>query len=230
MMCSMSDAFALQDIPSSSRSREAITRVRPRIAKELADQNLELGHSIFIRIFKEDMALEIWMKHETGFRLFRTYSICNYGSGGLGPKTRQGDGMAPEGFYFVTPSQLNPASDFHLAFNLGYPNRYDTYHGRTGSALMVHGECVSIGCYAMTNSGIEEIYTIADAAFRNGQPFFRVHIFPFKMTGENMTKHKDSEWHEFWLNLKEGYDWFEDNNRIPPDVIVGDGRYVFKNQ
>ena len=202
ILLSTNICLAQQKIPSSSRSREAIKRVQPMIVKELSGKNLQFGAPIFLRIFKDEKSLEVWLKSDTNFKLFKTYPICTYGSGGLGPKIRQGDGKAPEGFYFVTPSRLNPVSNFHLSFNLGYPNRYDRHHRRTGSALMVHGSCVSIGCYAMTDSGIEEIFTIADAAFRKGQSFFRVHIFPFRMTNENMKKHKKSEWYEFWTNPK----------------------------
>jgi murein L,D-transpeptidase YafK len=197
---------------------------------ELAGKDLEFGAPIFIRIFKKERLLEVWLKKDISFKLFKAYPICTYGSGGLGPKIRQGDGKAPEGFYFVTPSRLNPVSNFHLSFNLGYPNSYDIHHGRTGSALMVHGNCVSIGCYAMTDSGIEEIFTLADAAFRKGQSFFRVHIFPYKMTTENMEKYKENAWYGFWSNLKDGYDFFENNNRIPPNVEVRNGKYVFENQ
>jgi murein L,D-transpeptidase YafK len=197
---------------------------------ELAGKDLEFGAPIFIRIFKKERLLEVWLKKDISFNLFKAYPICTYGSGGLGPKIRQGDGKAPEGFYFVTPSRLNPVSNFHLSFNLGYPNSYDIHHGRTGSALMVHGNCVSIGCYAMTDSGIEEIFTLADAAFRKGQSFFRVHIFPYKMTTENMEKYKENAWYGFWSNLKDGYDFFENNNRIPPNVEVRNGKYVFENQ
>ena len=222
--------FAQQSIPSSSRSYEAINRVKPMIMNELAGKDLEFGAPIFIRIFKKERLLEVWLKKDISFNLFKAYPICTYGSGGLGPKTRQGDGKAPEGFYFVTPSRLNPVSNFHLSFNLGYPNSYDSHHGRTGSALMVHGNCVSIGCYAMTDSGIEEIFTLADAAFRKGQSFFRVHIFPYKMTTENMEKYKENPWYGFWSNLKDGYDFFENNNRIPPNVEVRNGKYVFENQ
>jgi len=222
--------FAQSHIPSSSRSRDAISRVRPGIKKELAAHTLRFGAPLFMRIFKKEMVLEVWVRDGTSFRLFKTYPICTYGSGGLGPKIRQGDGKAPEGFYFVPPASLNPASKFHLSFSLGYPNRYDRYHGRTGSALMVHGRCVSIGCYAMTDRGIEEIYALADAAFRNGQSFFRVHIFPFRMNNENMETYKESEWNEFWANLKEGYDFFENNGHMPPNVAVHEGRYVFENQ
>ena len=107
-----------------------------------------------------------------------------------------------EGFYFVPPNQLNPHSSYHLSFNLGYPNRYDRAHGYTGSYLMVHGNKVSIGCYAMTDPVIEEIWTLMDAAYRQGQPFIRVHIFPFRMTPGNMDRHGDGPWHEFWENNK----------------------------
>jgi murein L,D-transpeptidase YafK len=212
--------------PSSSRSRAAIERVKPRLTEDLHKQGLRFGAPIFIRIFKESAQLEMWIEKESGFELFRVYDICTF-SGDLGPKLRWGDMQSPEGFYFVNAGRLNPASQFHLSFNLGYPNAYDRHHGRTGSALMVHGNCVSIGCYAMTDAGIEEIYALADAALRAGQPFFRVHIFPFRMTDDNMQQHARSEWREFWENLKEGYDLFETTRR-PPNVKVRGGKYVFE--
>lgn len=217
-----------QNIPSSSRSREAITRVRPVLKVKLDSSRLNYGAQIFIRIFKEEKELEIWIKRKQQFALFNTYLICTYGNGTLGPKIKQGDGQAPEGFYYVISNNLNPVSSFHLSFNLGYPNEYDRYHKRTGSALMVHGSCVSIGCYAMTNKGIEKIYTLADAALRNGQSFFRVHIFPFRMSQDKMEKQDASPWIDFWKNLKEGYDHFE-NNKIPPNVFLRDGNYAFED-
>ena len=121
---------------------------------------------------------------------------------------------------------MHPTSRYHLAFNLGYPNAYDRHHGYTGDFLMVHGDCVSIGCYAMTDAKIEEIYALADAAFRAGQPFFRAHLFPFEPTPAALTRHRDSPSHDFWTNLAEGWAWFE-RERRPPDVTVVDGRYVF---
>ena len=220
-------SFAESNIPSSQRSRNAIQRVQPNLKKEFEEKKLQYGAPIFIRIFKESMELEIWVKSNDKFEFFKTYKICTYGSGTLGPKTKQGDGQAPEGFYFVTPQRLNPVSNFHLSFNLGYPNKYDRIHNRSGGDLMVHGSCVSIGCYAITNPGIEEIYAIADAAFRNGQRFFRVHIFPFEMNEENMEKYKESKWVEFWDNLKEGYNFFE-KNKIPPNVEVSNKKYIFE--
>lgn len=218
-----------QKIPSSPRSREAVSRVKPKLEKELSKAGFNWGSPIFIRIFKEKKELEVWLKDVNRYKLFKTYKICTYGGDSLGPKTQQGDGLAPEGFYFVTPQRMNPLSNFHLSFDLGYPNAYDRVHRRTGSALMVHGSCVSIGCYAMTDEGIEEIYALADTALRNGQRFFRVHIFPFRMTNENMKKHSKSKWFKFWENLKEGYDFFEENGHNPPNVEVGNKRYVFES-
>ncbi len=200
-------------------------RVRPELERALAHKGFTWGSPVFIRIFKETSELELWLKKGDQFALFKTYPICAW-SGWLGPKLRQGDNQAPEGFYFVTPAAMNPNSQYHLSFNLGYPNAYDRAHGRTGDFLMVHGDCVSIGCFAMTNAGIEEIYMLAEAAFSSGQPFFRTHIFPFRMTLENMERHKTSRWAPFWRNLKKGYDLFE-QNKTPPDTIVENGKYVF---
>ena len=122
---------------------------------------------------------------------------------------------------------MNPNSTYHLSFNLGYPNKYDKAHDRTGSYLMVHGNCVSIGCYAMTDEKIEEIYTMVDKALDGGQKYVPVHIFPFKMTDNNLKQHSGSKWYSFWLNLKEGYDLFESNKNVP-NVEVKDKKYIVK--
>jgi murein L,D-transpeptidase YafK len=229
LFCSIivSAGKATSDVPSSQRSREAIASVRPQLEDALTQEGLTFGSPIFIRIFKESRELEVWIESGDRFRLFRTYPICTF-SGDLGPKERQGDNQAPEGFYYVTPARMNPLSQFHLSFDLGYPNAYDRAYRRTGSALMVHGDCVSIGCFAMTDDGIEEIYALADAALRSGQRFFRVHIFPFRMTEESMRDHGGSEWLSFWENLREGYDFFEEAHR-PPNVLVRGNRYVFED-
>jgi len=214
-------------IPSSRRSRQAVQTVKPMLERAFTAKSLTFGAPVFIRIFKQSMELEVWVKQKARFTLFKTYPICTYGSKGLGPKTRRGDGRAPEGFYYVTPQSMNPVSNFYLSFNLGYPNRYDRLHQRTGGMLMVHGSCVSIGCYAMTDQGIREIYTIVEAAFRQGQPFFRTHIFPFRMSEDKMNEYRRSEWMSFWMNLKQGYDYFEKNG-VPPNVVVKDKKYVFE--
>ena len=219
--------FNQQNVSSSRRSREAVARVVPALVTDLQAQSLSYGSPVFIRIFKEERELEVWLRAGDRVQLFRTYSIAAM-SGKLGPKLLEGDGQAPEGFYFVPPSHMNPKSRLHLSFNLGYPNAYDRAHGRTGSALMVHGGQASVGCFAMTDPKVEEIYALAEAALRNGQRFFRVHSFPFRMTDGNLARHPASRWQPFWLNLKEGYDFFEDSG-LPPDVVVGNMRYSFKD-
>jgi murein L,D-transpeptidase YafK len=191
----------------------------------------DMSSELFIRIIKtteKDLkgVLETWRRGPDGkFHLDRRFPICTW-SGTLGPKLREGDGQSPEGFYFVRPTSLNPNSSYHLSFNLGFPNAYDRAHDRTGSFLMVHGECVSIGCYAMTNDRIEDIYADVETAFAGGQTFIRVHIFPFEMTQENMATQGANPNHAFWENLKTGWDWFE-RDRIPPDVTVVQKTYQF---
>ena len=191
-----------------------------------------LSSELFIRIIKttaehDKGVLQMWKRGEDArFHLDRSFDMCTW-SGALGPKLREGDGQSPEGFYFIRPSSLNPNSSYHLSFNLGFPNAYDRAHDRTGSFLMVHGDCVSIGCYAMTDAGIEEIYADVEAAFAGGQSFIRVHVFPFEMTLENMDAQRGNPNHGFWRNLKTGWDWFEREN-TPPNVTVVDKAYVFK--
>jgi len=190
-----------------------------------------LSSDLFIRIIKTTVdhdkgVLQMWKRGEgEAFHLDRSFDICTW-SGDLGPKLKEGDGQSPEGFYFIKPSSLNPNSSYHLSFNLGFPNAYDRARGFTGSFLMVHGDCVSIGCYAMTNDGIEDIYADAEAAFAGGQSFIRVHIFPFEMTKANLDAQRGNRNYVFWSNLKTGWDWFEHEKR-PPNVTVIDKAYVF---
>lgn len=213
--------------PSTPRSKKAIAANEASLEKALTAKGMALGDPIFMRIFKESNELELWVKAEgkTKYELFKTYEICYY-SGELGPKTKQGDGQSPEGFYFVNAGRFNPWSSFHLSLNIGYPNAYDQSKGYTGNYLMIHGSCVSIGCYAMTDKGIEEIYTLAHKAVENGQSYFRIHSFPFRMTAEKMEENINHQWVGFWQNLKTGYDWFEEKGN-PPNVEVSGGQYVF---
>lgn len=212
--------------PYSPRSKKAVASVEESLKAALTEKGLEYGAPVFIRIFKQQAILQVWVAREDNtFLHFKDYDICTF-SGELGPKLKEGDKQSPEGFYFVSPSRLNPSSRFHLSFNLGFPNQYDRHHGRTGSALMVHGNCVSIGCYAMTDPYINEIYALVQSALEQGQPFVRVHAFPFVMNDENMEKNRASDWYDFWLNLKTGYDHFEKHKK-PPQVEVESGIYVF---
>jgi len=191
-----------------------------------------VGRPVFLRVFKNDNhsgELEVWLEDpETEkYEHFKTYRVA-YFSGSPGPKTKQGDLQAPEGFYFVSQGRMNPASSYHLSMDMGYPNAYDRFHGRTGSLLMIHGKAVSLGCFAMTDASIEQIYTLVDAAMKNGQKVVRVHSFPFRLTEKALEEVEESEHHDFWTNLKEGFDWFE-KRRVPPDVTVEGGRYVFSS-
>ena len=215
------------EFPKNMKSEEIIRKTTPKIIAQFIKKELTYGAPIFIRIFKESFELELWVKNKTQFKLFKTYYICDL-SGTLGPKTREGDRQAPEGFYSVAPDQLNPWSKHHLSFNLGYPNDYDLAYRRTGSGLMVHGKCNSVGCFAMSNFRIEEIYTLADIALLHGQNSFPVHIFPFRMTEKNLKKHH-GKWNPFWRNLKEGYDLFQKTS-VPPHVAIKNCRYTFSQK
>ena len=218
-MTSLLGACSLQD---------SLPAMRP-LPKEammlLGKKGMKPEAPIFVRIFKEESELELWKQRDDGrFYHFKTYPICNW-SGELGPKERQGDKQAPEGFYTVTHDQMNPTSGFHLAFNLGYPNAYDKAHKRTGEFLMVHGKCKSAGCYAMTDALIEEIYALAREQFMAGHTSFQVHAFPFRMTPEKLALHRKDKWFPFWVTLKEGYDYFETARQVPP-VAVCERKYL----
>lgn len=191
----------------------------------LATKGMQPGSPVFVRVFKEESELEIWKQRDDGhFYHFKTYPICNW-SGDLGPKQKQGDKQAPEGFYNITPTLMNPNSKFYLSFNLGYPNSYDRSLGRTGDSVMVHGKCRSAGCYAMTDALMEEIYGVTRESLKAGHQSFPLHAFPFRMTDARMAQMKTHKWYGFWKTLKQGYDHFE-KYRIPPDVAVCERRYV----
>jgi len=216
------------DTPPLPRAEAAAARVRPALEVALAEKNLRFGNKVFIRAFKEEKMLELFIENPSTkrFERFRTYPIAA-ASGMLGPKLAEGDRQVPEGFYAVPPSAMNPNSRFHLAFNIGYPNALDRSLKRSGSAIMIHGDRVSIGCLAMTDESIEEIYTLCEAAHHGGQDAFAVHIFPFRMTTQRLETEKSSRWHAHWSNLKEGYDHFEKNQRTPI-ISAKDGRYHFE--
>ena len=202
---------------------------RPLSEKMIADiesKNMDKDSPILVRTFKEESELEVWKQDRTGrYALLKTYPICRW-SGELGPKFREGDRQAPEGFYNITPGQMNPNSQFYLSFDLGYPNAYDRSHGRTGANLMVHGDCSSRGCYSMTDEQIAEIYALGREAFFGGQKSFQVQAYPFRMTAENLAKHRNNPHMAFWKMLKRGNDHFE-VTRLEPKVNVCDKHYVF---
>jgi murein L,D-transpeptidase YafK len=181
---------------------------------------------ILVRIFKEESELEVWKQDTTGqYALLKTYPICRW-SGELGPKIKQGDRQAPEGFYSIRPGQMNPNSAWYLSIDTGFPNAYDRANDRTGAFLMVHGDCSSAGCYAMTDEQMGEIYALGREAFLGGQKAFQIQAYPFHMTARNMARHRNNPAMPFWRMLKEGNDHFE-ATRQEPKVSVCEKRYVF---
>ena len=206
------------------RVAAAEARVRPSLEWQLQRRGLRWGAPILLQVFKEENDLEVWVDDGERYVLFRRYPICHW-SGAIGPKLRQGDQQAPEGFYAIRPGGMNPRSIAHLSMNLGYPNAYDRAHGRTGDFLMVHGSCYSIGCYAIGDDAIEQVYTLARAAFAGGQREIPVLAFPFRFDLRQEIGWKDHPWAPFWRELREGFDAFAASGR-PPAVQVRDGRYV----
>lgn len=218
--------FAMILLPALSMAMtpDAVQTNTP-VSKELKQQLL--GTPVYIQIFKQERVLELYGKVGSQYRLLDTYRICNF-SGGLGPKRREGDFKSPEGFYSVKLNQLKPDSHYYRAINVGFPNQYDRDHNYSGAYLMIHGDCKSIGCYAMTNAYMDEIFTYVNAALRNGQPEVNIAIYPFHMTDSNMRNHRDSTYINFWRELQPGYAWFE-KYHVPPNVVVSSGQYVMNN-
>ncbi len=211
------------DIAPNGRAQAPLSQ---KTLSLISDKNMDKESPILVRIFKEEAELELWKVDRNGqYALLKTYPICKW-SGDLGPKKKEGDRQAPEGFYTITPAQMNPNSNYYLAFNTGFPNAYDRAHNYTGSELMVHGDCSSRGCYAMTDEQIQEIYALARESFFGGQSSFQFEAFPFHMTALNMAKHRNNPNFAFWKMLKEGYDNFE-ATRQEPKVAVCEKRYVF---
>src|SRR5512139_1171263 len=219
-------ALAGCDADSISPTGRAQAPVSEKTLAEMAAKNMDKDSPILARIFKEEAEMEIWKKNRDGeYALLKSYPVCRW-SGDLGPKKKEGDRQAPEGFYTITPGQMNPNSSYYLAFNTGFPNAYDRSHGYTGSELMVHGDCSSRGCYAMTDEQIQEIYALARESFFGGQTAFQLQAFPFRMTALNMAKHRNNPNFAFWNMIKEGYDSFEATHQ-EPKVAVCERHYVF---
>ncbi len=200
--------------------------VPPKLVNEMKAKGMGVKSPMLVRLFKEESQLEVWKQTSKGdYALLKTYSICAW-SGRLGPKKAAGDRQAPEGFYAVTPGQMNPDSQHHLAFNIGYPNKFDKANGGTGEHLMVHGSCNSSGCYAMDDWQMEELYALTREAFAGGQRAFQLQAYPFRMVPKNLARHRQSEHYAFWRKLKEGYDRFEVTKK-PVAAEVCEKRYVF---
>ena len=211
---------------SLAANAKANQPVPPKLIAAMTEKDMDLQSPILIRLFKQEAELEVWKQNRSGkFELLKTYPICRW-SGDLGPKVREGDRQAPEGFYSINPSQMNPQSAYYLSFNTGYPNAFDKALGRTGSQLMVHGDCSSRGCYAMTDEQIAEIYSLGRESFFGGQRAFQFQAYPFRMTAANMAKHRNNPNMAFWKMIKEGNDHFEVSHQ-EPKVDFCEKKYVF---
>lgn len=213
---------ACQNQPGVNR---AMTPIPPKTLALMSKKGMSQSDPILVRVYKKESELEVWKKVNGHYAHLKTFPICRW-SGQLGPKVREGDRQAPEGFYTVTPALMNPNSSFYLSFDTGYPNAYDRAHKRTGSHLMVHGDCSSRGCYAMTDEGIAEVYALAREAFSGGQRGFQLQAFPFRMTPANLARYRQDPNMPFWKNLKQGSDHFEITRR-EPKVSVCERRYAF---
>jgi murein L,D-transpeptidase YafK len=217
--------------PSSTpRSRALVDAAVARLAPELGKLGLAAGDPVVLRLFKEENELEIWMKpsHEPLFTLFKVHRL-SISAGRPGPKLREGDGQAPEGFYEIRAGGLRPETRHHLGLDLGYPNRLDQSLGRGGSDIMIHGGEGSAGGFGLAPAVMDEVYALIDAALREGEPSVPVHLFPFRLTDRRMDEVVEgrSRWTEEWVNLKEGYDFFE-TVRLAPAIGTERGRYDFR--
>ena len=211
--------------PTSAADKPSIKPLEPDTALFLQSKGIAPDSALYIRIFKEESELEVWKARPDGrFIHIKTFPVCNW-SGKLGPKQSLGDHMAPEGFYSLGHDSLKPDSTYHLALNIGYPNALDKALGRTGDFIMVHGKCVSVGCFAMTDDLIEEIYAFVRDSTAAGGTRVPLHIFPFRMTAKNILAHTDHPALPTWTPLKEAYDDFA-TSRMPPRVAICSKRYV----
>jgi murein L,D-transpeptidase YafK len=198
----------------------------PELLSLLQQKHMVKSSPIIVRIFKEESELEVWKQDTTGhFQILRIYPICRW-SGDLGPKLHEGDRQAPEGFYTITPELMNPNSNYYLAINTGFPNSFDRANDRDGKFLMIHGDCSSSGCYAMTDEQMDEIYSLARESLLGSQPSFQIQAYPFRLTPANLARHRTNPHMAFWKMLKIGNDHFEATH-LEPKVEVCNRRYVF---
>jgi murein L,D-transpeptidase YafK len=191
---------------------------------------------IYIRSFKYDSQLEVWVKNapKETYKLFKTYNVCAM-AGTLGPKRLKGDYQVPEGFYYV--NEFKPNSNYFLALGVNYPNASDNCLSDSlnpGGDIFIHGSCTTVGCIPIMNSQIEEVYTLAAFAKSAGLDYIPVHIFPIRFSNYRSKNYlalqtkNDQSYQAFALKLKEAYDMFE-RFKQPPLVFVNKkGEYIFQ--
>lgn len=209
-----------------SRVRTAFAEKQARLLTDLKVKGIsESNLKVYLRAFKEERKLEAWVSNGGPYSLLRTYNFCN-SSGTLGPKRRQGDGQIPEGLY--TLDYYNPSSSYMLSLRVSYPNSSDQQRktgSSTGGDIFIHGGCATIGCIPITDDKIKELYTLAVLGRDAQSTFVPIHIFPFKMTIENMNSHGSTH-KTFWNELLPFYTSFEQNHRFPKSKVLSGGAYV----
>ena len=189
---------------------------------------------VHIRSFKYEKQLEVWCRNkgENKYILVKTIAICA-SSGNLGPKRKEGDLQVPEGFYEV--AWFNPMSDYHLGLKINYPNKSDLIkaNGRPGGDIMIHGNCVTIGCIPLQNDPIEELYVLCVES-KNRKNTIGVSIYPCRLNKQNFESlnkqyANDQEKIKFWAGLKSAYQFFEDNKYMPKITVAKNGDYTVEN-
>lgn len=228
-----------QSLASGQRINQKVVNAIRQKEDSLKKQFASMGiawpvKQIYVRSFKYDSQLEVWVRSQKNeaFKLFRTYKVCAL-SGALGPKRIEGDYQVPEGFYYI--NEFKPNSAYHMALGLNYPNASDLLLSdstKPGNDIYIHGSCVTVGCIPIRDTQIEELYLLANYAHEQGQDFIPVHIFPIRYNVEKSreflvkTTKDDTEYQKFSGRLKEVFDYFELNKKIPLITINKRGEYV----
>ena len=223
-LCADAKAASLID-----KSPSSIAAVKEGLlTEEFAARGLKLGSPVFLRVYKQSSKMEVWVAQGPRYALFKTYRICRW-SGGLGPKMFEGDRQSPEGLYHITAEDLIVNPRWHRAMNINYPNRFDVVNGRGGSGILIHGKCGSVGCFAIQDNNVEEVYDAVRAALQNGQVSIPVLALPFSFATYAPAVEDTLRLNEFWSDLRRA-DILFNRDRVPPTAWVCDGRYYFADR
>lgn len=206
----------------------SVEAVGMTLAAQFQEKGLTLGSAVFIRVYKQTSEMELWVQQGARYVHFKTYGICRW-SGGLGPKMYEGDRQSPEGLYHITAADLIVNPRWDRAMNINYPNSYDVVNGRSGSGILIHGKCGSVGCFAIQDQNVEEVYGAVRAALNNGQAEIPVLALPFRFASVAPTVNDTLQLSEFWSDLRRADLLFE-RDRIPPTAWICDGRYYFADR
>jgi murein L,D-transpeptidase YafK len=206
----------------------SVTAKAIELSKEFERRGLKLGSPVFIRVYKQTSEMELWVEKGARYVLFKTYGICRW-SGRLGPKYYEGDRQSPEGLYRITSGDLIVNARWDRAMNINYPNSFDVMNGRSGSSILIHGKCGSIGCFAIQDRNVEEVYAAVRAALESGQAYIPVLSLPFHFASLAPAKQDTRQMSEFWADLRRADLLFE-RDRLPPAAWICDGRYYFADR